>query len=283
VLQRPDLPEEYDPAAGLALTVDQLWAGSTAEASVPVYVVHRADLDPDGDAPTVLYGYGGFRIPMVPSFDPYRLPFLADGGVFALACLRGGIEFGEQWHAEGSRAQKTHAFDDFEAAARTLIDRGYTSPDRLAGWGGSNGGLTVGAALTRSPDLFGAIVCNVPLLDMYRFHRLLIGQAWTAEFGSPDDPDAFEWLSEYSPYHSVEERAYPATLFATAAGDTRVHPGHARKMTARVQHATTGDDPICYRSVSDAGHGIGTPTSLELQQALDRWTFVSEALALERD
>jgi len=283
VHQRPELPDDHDPAEGLSLTVDQIWVSSTAEASVPVYVVHRSDLDPDGDAPTVLYGYGGFRIPMVPYFDPYRLPFLADGGVFALACLRGGIEFGEQWHSEGSRADKAHTFNDFEAAAESLIDRGYTNPERLAARGGSNGGLTVGAALTRRPELFGSVVCNVPLLDMYRYHRLLIGQAWTAEYGSPDDPEAFEWLSAYSPYHNVEERAYPATLFATAAGDTRVHPGHARKMAARVQDATTGDDPICYRSVSDTGHGVGTPTSLEVEQALDKWTFVYETLDVKRD
>jgi len=281
-VQEPDLPPRLDPQDDLSLTVDKIWVDSTAEASVPVYVVHREGLDPDGDAPTVLYGYGGFRIPMVPHFDPYRLPFLADGGVFALACLRGGIEFGEQWHEEGSRGDKTHTFDDFEAAARTLVERGYTNTDRLAGWGGSNGGLTVGAALTRTPKLFGALVCSVPLLDMLRFHRLLLGQAWTAEYGSPDDEEAFEWLREYSPYHNVRSTSYPATLFATAAGDTRVHPAHARKMAARVQAATTSDDPICYRSVEETGHGVGTPTSLEIKQALDKWAFVYEALDVDR-
>jgi prolyl oligopeptidase len=283
IVQEPALPSRLDPQADLSLTVDKIWVNSTAEASVPVYVVHRDDIGPDGDAPTVLYGYGGFRIPMVPHFDPYRLPFLADGGVFALACLRGGIEFGEQWHEEGSREHKTHTFDDFEATAQALVDRGYTNTDRLAGWGGSNGGLTVGAALTRAPELFGALVCSVPLLDMLRFHRLLLGQAWTAEYGSPDDEEAFEWLRKYSPYHNVRSKSYPATLFATAAGDTRVHPGHARKMTARVQTKTTGDDPICYRSVDDTGHGVGTPTSLEIEQALDKWTFVYETLDIDRD
>jgi len=282
VLQRPDLPAELDPQEGLDLAVDRLWVDSTAETSLPVYVVHRSDLDPGGDAPTVLYGYGGFRIPMLPSLDPYRLPFLADGGVFALACLRGGSEFGEQWHDEGSRGQKQHTFDDFEAAARELVDRGYTSPDRLAGWGGSNGGLTVGAALTRSPELFGAIVCTVPLLDMLRYHRFLLGQAWTGEYGSPEEPEAFEWLRSYSPYHNVGEQPYPATLFATAAGDTRVHPAHARKMTARLQAATTGDAPVCYRSVDETGHGVGTPTSLEVRQQLDKWAFVYETLDVER-
>jgi prolyl oligopeptidase len=282
LLQRPTLPERFDPAGELDLTVERLWVDSTDETSVPVYVVHRADIDPDGDAPAVLYGYGGFRIPLLPSTRPYRLPFLADGGVFALACLRGGLEFGEEWHEAGAREHKEHTFDDFEAAARALVEAGYTSHDRLAARGGSNGGLTVGAALTRDPDLFGAVVSNVPLLDMLRFHEFLLGEAWTGEYGSPEDPEAFAWLRSYSPYHNVDERPYPATLFATAAGDSRVHPAHARKMTARVQHATTGDDPVCYRSVDETGHGVGTPTSLEIQQALDKWAFVYEALGIER-
>jgi prolyl oligopeptidase len=282
VVQSPTLPAELDPQAGLDLTVERRWVDSTDEVSLPVYVVHRADLDPDGDAPTVLYGYGGFRNPLLPSLDPYRLPFLADGGVFALACLRGGFEFGEEWHEDGAREHKEHTFDDFEAAAEMLVDAGYTTEDRLAGWGGSNGGLTVGAALTRRPELFGAIVCTVPLLDMYRFHRFLLGQAWTGEYGSPENAEEFEWIRSYSPYHHVDQCEYPATLFATAAGDTRVHPSHARKMTARVQQATTGEDPICYHSVDETGHGTGTPTSLEIDQTLDKWAFVYETLDIER-
>ena len=282
VVQQPALPERFDPAAELDLTVSRHWAESTDGASVPVYVVHRADIDPAGEAPAVLYGYGGFRIPMLPSLSPYRLPFLADGGVFALACLRGGLEFGEEWHEQGARAHKEHTFDDFEAAARLLVEEDYTSHDRLAARGGSNGGLTTGVALTRTPELFGAIVSSVPLLDMLRFHRFLLGAAWTGEYGSPEEPEAFEWLRSYSPYHNVETRAYPATLFTTAAGDTRVHPGHARKMTARVQHATTGEEPICFRSVRETGHGTGTPTSLEIRQQLDKWAFVYETLDIGR-
>ncbi|MFC7073444.1 prolyl oligopeptidase family serine peptidase [Halovenus rubra] len=246
-------------------------------------MVHRADIDPDGTAPTILSGYGGFRIPNLPSLDPYRLPFLADGGVFALACLRGGSEFGEEWHEDGSREHKEHTFDDFEAAAEKLVDAGYTTPDRLAAWGGSNGGLTVGAALTRRPELFGAMVCNVPLLDMLRFQRFLLGQAWTGEYGTPEKEEEFNWLQSYSPYHHVTEREYPATLFATAAGDTRVHPAHARKMTARVQQATTSDDPICYHSVQETGHGTGTPTSVAIEQALDKWSFIYETLDINRE
>ena len=280
-VQEPTLPSDLDPRAELDLTVEQLWVDSTDGATVPVFVVHRADLDPDGDAPTVLYGYGGFRIPVLPSFDAYRLPFLADGGVFAMACLRGGLEFGEDWHEAGHRANKTHTFDDFEAAGAALIDEGYTNADRLAAWGGSNGGLLVGAAITRRPDLFGAAVCAVPLLDMLRFHEFLLGATWTPEYGSPDDPAEFEWLREYSPYHNVEATASPATLFQTAAGDTRVHPSHARKMTARVQAATTGDAPICFRGDEGTGHGAGTATSIEVEQQLDRWTFVYEMLDVE--
>ncbi|MFP4628640.1 MAG: prolyl oligopeptidase family serine peptidase [Halobacteriales archaeon] len=280
-MQVPTVPEAYDPRGELELTVERLWAESTDGADVPVYVVHRADLEPDGDAPTVLYGYGGFRIPVLPSFDPYRLAFLADGGVYAQACLRGGLEFGETWHEAGAREHKEHTFEDFAVAARHLIDAGYTSADGLAAWGRSNGGLTVGVALTRYPELFAGIVCAVPLLDMLRFHRFLLGRAWTGEYGSPEAEDEFEWLRSYSPYHHVEDRPYPATLFTTAAGDTRVHPAHARKMTARVQHRTTGDAPICFRSVEQTGHGVGTPTSLEVEQMLDEWAFVYEALGVD--
>ncbi|AGB17218.1 serine protease, S9A family peptidase [Halovivax ruber XH-70] len=280
VVQEPDLPTELDPRAELDLTVERLWVDSTDGATVPVYVVHRADLEPDGDAPTILYGYGGFRIPLLPGFDAYRLPFLAAGGVFAVACLRGGLEFGEEWHEAGHRAQKTHTFDDFEAAGEALIEEGYTNSDRLAAWGGSNGGLLVGAAITRRPELFGAAICAVPLLDMLRFHEFLLGATWTPEYGSPDDPEEFAWLREYSPYHNVSETAYPATLFQTAAGDTRVHPSHARKMTARVQHATTGDAPICFRGDEGTGHGAGTATSIQIEQQLDRWTFVFELLGV---
>ena len=281
-MQYPTLPADLDPQEGLELTAERLWVDSTDGARVPVYVVHRAELEPDADTPALLYGYGGFRIPMLPNLDSYRLPFLADSGVFALACLRGGLERGEQWHEDGSRAQKEHTFDDFEAAAEALVEEGYTSHENLAARGGSNGGLTVGAALTRSPELFGAVVCNVPLLDMLRFHRFLLGQAWTGEYGSPENETEYEWLRSYSPYHNVESRAYPPTLFTTAAGDTRVHPAHARKMAARVQHATTGDGPICYRSVTETGHGVGTPTSVEIELELDRWAFVYEMLDIER-
>ena len=284
-VQSPDLPNELDPRggetaseAGFELTVERLWVDSTDGARVPVSVVHRAELDLDGSQPAVLYGYGGFRIPVLPSFDPFRLPFLAAGGVFAVASLRGGSEFGERWHEAGARAQKHHTFEDFEAAAEALIEAGYTNRDRLAAWGGSNGGLTVSAALTRRPELFGAILASVPLTDMLRFHRLLLGGAWTGEYGSPDDETAFEWLRSYSPYHNVDTHSYPATLLATAAGDTRVHPAHARKMAAHLQDATTGDAPICYRSVRDTGHGVGTPTSVQIDQALDKWTFVHEML-----
>ena len=281
VVQDPGLPVELDPRAGLDLTVERRWVDSRDGTRVPVYVVHRADLEPDGDTPTVLTGYGGFRIPRLPGFDPYRLAFLADGGVFAQACLRGGLEFGEEYHERGSRAHKHHVFEDFEAAAEGLVEWGYTNPARLAIWGGSNGGLLVSAAMTRRPELYGAVVCAVPLCDMLRFHRFLLGATWTPEYGSPDDPDAFEWLRAYSPYHNVVKTDYPATLVLTAAGDTRVHPGHARKMAARLQAATTGDAPICFRSDDEAGHGVGTPTSLEVEQQLDRWTFVYEMLGVE--
>ena len=278
VHQRPELPDGLDPAK-LDLTVEYREVESADGTDVPMYVVHRADLA-ETNPPTVLYGYGGFRIPLLPELDPYRLPFLADGGVFAQVCARGGLEFGERWHDGGAGASKEHTFEDFEAAAELLAEE-YTTADRLAAWGGSNGGLTVGAAVTRRPELFGAAISNVPLLDMLRFHRFLLGAAWTAEYESPEDPDAFETLLSYSPYHNVDERTYPATLFATAAGDTRVHPAHARKMTARVQAATAGGGPVCFRSYDEAGHGLGTPTELEVEQAADKWSFLAQALTVE--
>lgn len=269
----------------LDLSVSLESAESTDGTEVPLWVVHRADLrpaDPESEAaPAVLEGYGGFRIPRTPDFDPFRLPFLADGGVYAVGCYRGGFEFGESWHEDGMRGHKQHTFDDAIACADRLVEAGYTTPERLAVWGGSNGGLTVGAVVTQRPDAAGAAVCAVPLFDMLRFHEFLLGAAWTGEYGDPDDAEAFEWLRAYSPYHNVEEVDYTATLFRTAEGDTRVHPFHARKAAARMQAATTAEEPVLLRMETDAGHGLGKPTSLVLVQRLDEWGFVYDRLGIE--
>ncbi|MFT4889118.1 MAG: prolyl oligopeptidase [Halobacteriales archaeon] len=263
------------------LVVSQEWFESTDGADVPVFVVHREGIDRNGDNPAVLYGYGGFRNSVTPIFRRFYLPFLADGGVYAQVCARGGREFGEAWHEQGMLEHKQHTFDDFVGAAEHLVDRGYTRPDRLAVAGGSNGGLSVGAVVTQRPDLFGAAFCAVPLLDMLRFHAFLLGESWTTEYGSPEDPEAYEWLKAYSPYHNVEpDREYPPILFKTAVGDTRVHPSHARKMTARMQHEAAGG-PFLLRTMTDTGHGLGKPTSMIVREQLDQWTFLYENLDVD--
>ncbi len=268
--QDTDVPFDID--------VSQIRVTSADGTEVPAFVVRHASVEPDGDNPALLTGYGGFQINQTPSFDRFRLPFLRAGGVFVLATLRGGTEYGEPWHEAGRRENKQNVFDDAIAVAEGLIDRGWAAEDRLAVSGGSNGGLLVGALLTQRPDLWRATLCHVPLLDMLRFHEFLLGASWTSEYGSPDDPEAFEYLRSYSPYHNVTETAYPATMVTTALGDTRVHPSHARKMTARLQTNNTGSHPVVLRVDDDSGHGVGKPTSLLVAEQAERWGFLTEQL-----
>jgi len=219
------------------------------------------DPDETGDTsreprPTVLYGYGGFGIPMVPSYSPSVLAWVEAGGVYAIACLRGGSEEGEHWHREGMLGKKQNVFDDFIAAAQWLIDEGWTTREELVISGGSNGGLLVGAALTQRPDLFAGVHCSAPLLDMIRYEKSGLGATWNVEYGSAEDADAFEWLAAYSPYHQVVEGSdYPAVLFTTFDQDTRVDPMHARKMCAALQHASASPHPVLLRTELDVGHG----------------------------
>ncbi|WP_435156635.1 prolyl oligopeptidase family serine peptidase [Haladaptatus sp. DFWS20] len=262
------------------LVVEQAFVESTDGAEVPVFVCHRADIERDGDNPAVLSGYGGFRSNRPPSFDRFRIPFLADGGVYAQVCARGGQEYGEAWHEDGMLADKQHTFDDFIAAGEFLCAADYTNPDRLAVVGRSNGGLSVGAVVTQRPDLWTAARCSVPLLDMLRFHRFLLGESWTTEYGHPDDSDAFEYIREYSPYHNIERGVdHPAVLFTTAAEDTRVHPAHARKMAARMQHEA-GGGPFLLQTKIDTGHGSGKTTSMLLGEQIDEWTFLYDHLGM---
>ena len=272
---------QADVSLGVDVTAGQEFFESADGTDVPAFVVHREGLDPDGDAPTVLYGYGGFRIPQTPSFWRFAGPFFAAGGVLAVANLRGGTEYGEPWHEGGMRERKQNVFDDFYAVAEGLCESGFTNADRLAAYGGSNGGLLTGAALTQRPDLWGAVLCTVPLLDMLRFHRFLLGEIWTVEYGSPDDPEAFEYIRQYSPYHNVEARDYPATMFKTAAGDTRVHPSHARKMTALVQDQQTGDAPVVLRTETETGHGVGKSTEMVVDEQVDQWTWLCDRLGVD--
>ncbi|MGH3374804.1 MAG: prolyl oligopeptidase family serine peptidase [Actinoallomurus sp.] len=211
----------------------------------------------DGPRPAILYGYGGFNIPLTPAYSATILAWVEAGGVYVVANLRGGSEEGEGWHRAGMLDKKQNVFDDFHAAAEKLIADGWTTADQLAIAGGSNGGLLVGAAITQRPDLYAAAVCSAPLLDMVRYEKFGLGQTWNVEYGSADDPEQFEWLYSYSPYHHVREGvAYPATLFTVFESDTRVDPLHARKMGAALQHATSDEQrPILLRNEADVGHG----------------------------
>lgn len=272
VWSRPEVP--FDPDS---IVVKQVWYPSHDGTNVSMFIIHRRDVRPDGSNPTILYGYGGFNIPMVPSFRATRIPWLESGGVYAIAHLRGGGEYGERWHEDGMRARKQNCFDDFIAAAEYLIDQGYTTPEQLAIYGGSNGGLLIGAVVTQRPDLFGAAVCAVPLLDMLRYQNFLMARYWVPEYGDPDDPQEYEWLRSYSPYHNIEPGIrYPAILFTAGENDSRVHPCHARKMAAMLQRVAANDfeaDPIMLWVDRSAGHGAGKPLRLRIRDAADVWSF----------
>jgi prolyl oligopeptidase len=250
--------------------------------SVTMFLVHRKGVQRDGNNPVYLTGYGGFNISMTPAFSRSLLLWLESGGVVAIPNLRGGGEYGEEWHQSGILGKKQNSFDDFIAAAEWLIAERYTSPARLAAAGGSNGGLLMGAVLTQRPELFRAIVVQVPLLDMLRYHRFLIARLWIPEYGSADDPEQYAWLRAYSPYHHVRSGTeYPAVLLATAESDTRVDPMHARKMTARLQAATSSSRPVLLRLEARAGHGAGKPLSKVLDELTDTWSFVFSELGVE--
>jgi prolyl oligopeptidase len=209
-----------------------------------------------GPRPTLLYGYGGFGVSLTPTYSSLALGWVEAGGVFVTVNLRGGGEYGEEWHAAGRRDRKQNVFDDFVAAAERLVADGWTTPDRLGILGESNGGLLVGAAVTQRPDLFAAAVCSSPVLDMVRYERSGLGPSWVAEFGSATDPEQLAWLLDYSPYHRVRDAVdYPAVLFTVSEGDTRVDPWHARKMCAALQHATASGRPVLLRAERDVGHG----------------------------
>lgn len=247
---------------------------------VTMFLVHRDDIALDGDNPVMLSGYGGFNVSMRPYFSATAFPFLEAGGVWAVPHLRGGGEYGESWHQAGMLANKQNTFDDFIAAAEWLVSQGYTRPERLAISGGSNGGLLVGAAMTQRPDLFRAVVCTVPLLDMVRYHLFQIARLWIPEYGDPDDPEEFGWLHAYSPYHRVPEGGtWPDLLLMTADQDSRVDPLHARKFAARVQ-AAHPQALTLLRVEKKAGHGQGKPISMWVEELTDRWGFLMHSLGM---
>ena len=259
--------------------VKQVWFNSKDGTRVPMFVIYKKGLELNGKNPTMLTGYGGFNVSLTPDFRGSRYVWLEHGGIYAVANLRGGAEFGEEWHRAGMLGNKQNVFDDFIGAAEYLIAQKYTDKDHLAIQGGSNGGLLMGAALTQRPDLFRAVVCQVPLLDMLRYQNFQIAKLWVPEYGSSEDPKQFDWLFAYSPYHHVKDGAeYPAILFMTADTDTRVDPMHAKKMAALMQsEAANGksrERPILLRVDTKAGHGAGKPIAKQIDDAVDIYAFL---------
>jgi prolyl oligopeptidase len=248
---------------------------------VPMFITHKKGLKQDGNNPTYLYGYGGFDISITPSFSPANAVWLEMGGVFAVANLRGGGEYGEEWHQGGMKLKKQNVFDDFIAAGEWLVANHYTRPEKLAIGGGSNGGLLVGACLTQRPDLFGAAVPAVGVMDMLRFHKFTIGWAWASDYGSSDDPTQFKALYAYSPLHNIKPGTkYPATLITTGDHDDRVVPAHSFKFAATLQAAQAGPKPVLIRIETRAGHGAGKPTTKIIEEAADKWAFLVHELQM---
>ncbi|HSB85869.1 MAG TPA: prolyl oligopeptidase family serine peptidase [Ilumatobacteraceae bacterium] len=267
-----------------AMKVAQLRYPSPDGTEIGLFVMHRLDVQPSAGSPLLLTGYGGFAIAEKPAWLVRAAAWCTAGGVFAVAGLRGGYEHGEAWHHAGRRAHKQNVFDDFHAAADWLVANGYTSRDALALEGGSNGGLLMGAAITQRPDLARVVHCAVPLLDMIRFPKFLIARLWTDEYGDPDVAEEFAWIHAYSPYHHVTDGTeYPAVLFTTAEGDSRVDPLHARKMAALLIDAGSGQDerPILLRQSGRAGHGQGKPANMRVRDDADVLTFIAWQLGAE--
>jgi prolyl oligopeptidase len=267
----PWRPDDY--------VTEQVFVTSGDGTRVPLFLTHRSDLQPTGEVPTLLYGYGGFQVPIGPMFKPEWLAWMERGGLLAVASLRGGAEYGRDWHDAGRLANKQNVFDDFAASARWLASSGWTSAERIGISGRSNGGLLVGASITQHPELFGAAVAEVGVMDMLRFHRFTIGWGWTSDYGSADDPEQFRWLRAYSPLHNIRESvAYPPTLVTTGDHDDRVVPGHSFKFAAALQAAQGGDAPIVIRIDTDAGHGMGKPVRKLIEERSDVIAFLEHSL-----
>lgn len=242
---------------------------------IPMFITHKKGLKLEGKNPTYLYGYGGFNVSLTPSFSISNIVWMEQGGIYAVPNLRGGGEYGEEWHQAGMKLNKQTVFDDFIAAAEWLIKNNYTSPQKLAIGGGSNGGLLVGACMTQRPDLFKAVLLSVGVLDMLRFNQFTIGWAWCPEYGSPENEAEFKVLYAYSPLHNVKpQTVYPATLIITADHDDRVVPAHSFKFAAALQTAHQGNNPILIRIETKAGHGAGKPTTKMIEEIADKWAFL---------
>jgi prolyl oligopeptidase len=267
-------PDDYE--------VKQVFVPSKDGTKVPVFITHKKGLKLDGNNPTLLYGYGGFNIPLTPGFSVSRLLWLEMGGVYAQACLRGGGEYGEDWHRAGTKAHKQNVFDDCIAVAEWLCKEKYTKPAKLAVQGGSNGGLLVGAVMTQRPDLFGACLPAVGVMDMLRFQKFTAGRFWVDDYGSSDNPEEFKALYAYSPYHNLKTGVkYPATLVTTADTDDRVVPGHSFKFISQLQYAQAGTAPVLARIETRAGHGAGKPTSKLIEEIADQYAFLVKTLGMK--
>lgn len=275
LFRRPDL--KFDPDD---FETEQVFYSSADGTKVPMFLCHRKGMVPDGDTPTILYGYGGFNISITPGFSVTALTWVEAGGMYAVANLRGGGEYGRRWHEAGMKHEKQNVFDDFIAAAEWLIDNRYTRPAKLASLGRSNGGLLVGATMIQRPDLFGAAVPGVGVMDMLRFHKFTIGHAWVSEYGSSDDAEEFKTLFKYSPVHALNPGTrYPATLVLTADHDDRVVPAHSHKFAATLQASqATGGPPCLIRIETRGGHGAGKPTTMKIEEAADILAFLDQIL-----
>jgi prolyl oligopeptidase len=260
---------------GSLYEVKQVFYKSKDGTKIPMFIVHKKGLELNGKNPTLLYAYGGFNISMTPGFSTSRVLWLENGGVFAVANLRGGGEYGEEWHLAGTKLKKQNVFDDFIAAAEYLISEKYTSSDYLCIQGGSNGGLLVGAVINQRPELFKVALPAVGVMDMLRFHKFTIGWSWVTDYGSSDNKEEFEYLYKYSPLHNIKENInYPAVMVTTADHDDRVVPAHSFKYIATLQEKHKGTNPVLVRIETSAGHGGGKPTSKLIEEAVDIYSFV---------
>jgi prolyl oligopeptidase len=258
----------------------QIFYTSKDGTRVPMFLSYKKGLKLDGQNPTLLYAYGGFDIAETPNFRPALVEWMRMGGVYAVANIRGGSEYGEAWHQAGMRAKKQNVFDDFIAGAQWLIASKYTSTPKLAIFGGSNGGLLIGAVLNQRPDLFGAAMPAVGVMDMLRFQRFGFGTQWVGEYGSSENPEDFKVLRAYSPLHNIHTGVYPPTLITTSDHDDRVMPGHSLKYAATLQQAQEGPAPILIRIETRAGHGAGKPTTKQIDEWADRYAFLKSALKI---